>query len=64
MNNDPQQLDKDLLALMIMFWGANVRGLLEEPSRLENLARMAGVPQERLPAIREALRRADEFGLA
>lgn len=58
------QLDKDLAAIVAAFFAANVHNLLAAPSRLETIAYLAGVPPERVPAVREALTKANATGLA
>lgn len=57
------QLEADLKAIVAAFFAVNVRGMLEEPSRLDAVARLAGVPPERVPAVREALTLASREGL-
>lgn len=56
------QLDNDLRAIVAAFFAANVHGLLAEPKRLDGLARLAGIPAERVPAIRAALHEANRAG--
>lgn len=57
-------VEKDVMAITFAFFAANVRNLLSEPSRLDALAALAGVPPDRVPAVREALTRANSAGLA
>lgn len=58
------ELQKDVMAITLAFFAANVRNLLSEPSRLDALAALAGVPLDRVPAVREALTRANSTGLS
>lgn len=58
------ELQKDVMAITLAFFAANVRNLLAEPSRLNALAALAGVPADRVPAIRAALTQANSTGLA
>ena len=58
------ELDKDIAAITVAFFVANVRNLLAAPSRLETIAYLAGVPPERVPAVCEALTKAHGAGLA
>jgi hypothetical protein len=58
------ELDRDIAAIVAAFFAANVHNLLAAPSRLETVAYLAGVPAERVPAVREALTRANAAGLS
>jgi len=58
------ELEKDIAAIMTAFFAANVHNLLAAPSRLETIAYLAGVPPERVPAVREALTKANAVGLS
>lgn len=58
------QLDDDLRNIVAAFFGANVHHLLAEPERLEAIARLARIPPERVPAVRDALTKASALSLS
>lgn len=58
------KLDRDLAAIVAAFFAVNVRNLLAEPERLDSLAQVAGIPSERVPAVRDALRKANSMSLS
>lgn len=58
------ELGDDLRAIVATVFALNVRDLLAEPGRLEAVAQIAKVPADRVPAVREALTRANSAGLA
>jgi hypothetical protein len=57
------QLEIDLEAIAAVLLAASAGDLVTREGRLEALARMAGVDQSRVPAMREALRRIHGEGL-
>lgn len=61
---DTNQLDADLKGIVAAFFAANVSNLLADAARLEGLARLANIPPERVPAIRDALQQASRAGLS
>lgn len=58
------ELDRDLAAIVAAFFAVNVRNLMAEPERLDALAQVAGIPSERVPAVRDALRKANSMSLS
>lgn len=58
------ELERDLASIVAAFFAMNVHNLLAEESRLDAIAQAAGIPSERVPAVRDALRKANSMSLS
>lgn len=60
---DVDQLCEDLKAFSNAFFALNIGNILEKPMRLGAIAQAAGIPPERVPALRKLLVQLSKEGL-